>query len=701
MKGKIGAFMLAILVLSSVSGLGNTVTLTISAGPEVITLELEKVSEDATSLTVKFTDIDMAIFQYHYAIAAVCEQVGFAVTDIDPGYYTVTISKNALNQKGSEYALNLPRSVLKKEMDTSALDIYQGGDVLQVNVYAKDKYLRTIVAFMDVDVASVNLKENYMTVLVSYEELLGLYLSGFRVEVVSTLSGDVGTLGLEPEYYTYPEVVTELSQIQTDHPGIAKKISLGTSYEGRDIPGIKISDNVATEESEPEVFICAAHHAREAATLNVCMYIINYLTNNYGTDPDVTYLVDNREIYLFPVINPDGKVYDDSGGSSGSGLLWRKNRQPCSGGIGTDLNRNYSYGWGGSGSSGTCTSETFRGYSAFDAPETAAVRDFFNAHPDINVLLTYHSYGALVLWPWGYTYDPIADANDRQVHEIMGNQYNSYVNYTAQQSSDLYLASGTTDDWSYGVTQNDSIPCFSFTVELAGGEFYPPPSVLPQMCADNCQGALYFIDCADNPYKVLGPTVTITNPQNGQTVSGLQTITCSADPGIEKVEFYIDSVLKYTDTSSPFSWDWDTTLYSDGSHTILVKGYDSTNTFKDDDSITVTVNNGVTPTVTITNPLNGQTVSGTVLITTTTLGIDKVEFYIDNKLKYTDTSAPFQYNWNTKSYKDGSHTIKVKGYSGGIFKDDDQITVTVKNKASIVLLSWVVLFLFAGIYKRR
>ncbi len=600
MKGKIGAltFLTAILVLSTVVGLSNTVTLHITVAGEkgdILTLQLEKIAEEKHFITVKFTDVDMAVFQYHFAIATTVKYVDLTVIEIGPGYYIAKIGKNDLKSVGlNEYVIKLPSSVLKKNIDTTPLSQYQGADFLVVNVYANNKYLRTFVANMDVDVAGVDLKGGYMTVFVPYEGLLALYLAGFEVEVTATGTGDVGTLGLEAEYYTYPEVVTELSQIQTDHSAIAKKISLGNSYESRDIPGIKISDNVATEESEPEIFICADHHAREAATVNVAMYIINYLTNNYGSDATVTNLVNNREIYIFPVINPDGKVYDDSGGSSGSGRNWRKNRQPCSGGTGTDLNRNYSYGWGGSGSSGSCTSETYRGPSAFSAPEAAKVRDFFNAHPDINVLLTYHSYGALVLWPWGYTYDPIADTNDRQVHEIMGNQYNTYVNYTAQQSSDLYLASGTTDDWSYGVTQNDAMPCFSFTVELSGGEFYPPPSVLPTMCANNCQGALYFIDCADNPYKVL-PTpepVEITNPTSGQTVSGTVNVTVDAAAEVTKVEFYIDGSLKSTDTASPFSWSWDTTAYSDASHTVMVKGYDASSAFVDDDSVTVTVDNG-------------------------------------------------------------------------------------------------------------
>ncbi len=708
MKGKIGAAALltALLVLSTAtSGLGNTVTLHIRIAGEkenTLTMHPEKVLEDEGFFTLKFTDVDMALFQYHFAIATVVEHVDLTVMEVGPGYFIVTIAKKDLKKMGiNEYMMNLPHSVLKKYIDTSLISQYKGAEMLEVNVYAKDKYLRTFVAIMGVDIGRINLKEGYMTVFVPYEELLALYLSGFQVEVVMNWD-DIGHFELEPEYHTYPEVVSELSQIESDHSSIAKVFSLGTSYEGRDIPGIKISDNVTTEESEPEIFICALHHAREAATVEVAMYIINELTDNYGTDPDITSRVDNREIYIVPIINPDGKVYDDSGGSYGSGLNWRKNRQPCSGGIGTDPNRNYSYGWGGSGSSGYCTSSTFRGYEPFDAPCTAAVRDFFNAHPDINVLLSYHSVASLVLWPWGHTYDPISDADDRQVHEIMGQQYASYTGYTPQQASDLYLASGTTDDWSYGTTQNDAMPCFSFTIELGGGSFYPPPSYLPGCCADNCEGAMYFIDCADNPYKVLGgePQVTITTPSEGETVSGTVDVTCDADTEIVKVEFYIDSVLEFTDTSSPFSWSWDTTAYSNGNHTITVKGYDSADVFQDDDSVTVNVDNGQSY-VTITYPQDGQTVSGMVTVTTDTFGVDEVKFYLNNDLKHTDTTEPFTWDWDTTQYKNrGGYKVKAEGYASGAFQDDDEVRVKVSNQ-SIALLSLLVLFIPAGIIIKR
>jgi len=598
LKGKMGVVTLlaALLIVSTAaSGLQNSLTIHVQVAGEkddIAVFQLEKISEDKKTLTAKIADVDMAIFQYHFAIAKAAKHLDLRILEAGSGYYVVTLSKKKLKSIGiNEYVLKLPGSFLKKNM-TSTFSMYEGAEFLDINVYADNKYMRTFVANMGVDIAHVDLQEGYMRILASYEELLALELAGFDVEVTCNLS-DIGTFELEPEYYTYPEAVTELGQIETAHSSIAQVFSLGTSYEGRDIPGIKISDNVGTNESEPEVFICAMHHAREAATLNVAMHMINYLTDNYGSDPDVTNAVNTLEIYVIPVVNPDGKVYDDSGGSYGSGRNWRKNRQPFDGGIGTDLNRNYSYGWGGSGSSGYCTSDTFRGYDPFDAPETAAVRDFVQAHPDITILFTYHSYGDLVLWPWGYTYDPIADADDRNVHEIIGQNYAGYVGYTPQQASDLYIASGTTDDWSYGSTQNNAVPIFSFTVELDGGGFYPSPSYLPNMCANNTAGMMYVLSVADDPYQVLPQPepLTITNPSNGQTVSGTVSITCDADPEIVKVEFYIDSSLKSTDTTSPFAWDWDTTGYSDSGHTILVKGYDSSNALVDDDTINVTVDN--------------------------------------------------------------------------------------------------------------
>jgi hypothetical protein len=165
--------------------------------------------------------------------------------------------------------------------------------------------------------------------------------------------------------------------------------------------------------------------------------------------------------------------------------------------------------------------------------------------------------------------------------------------------------------------------------------------------------------------RACGDTVTITNPSDGATVSGTVNIEVSYTGCIDTVEFYIGGSLVYTDTAAPFEYSWDTTTYTDGPYAIEVKGYCS-GEYKDNDIINVTVYNPEGY-VTITYPSEGETVNGKVLITTNTVGVDTVEFYIDGSLWYTDTAAPFEYSWNTRRSGDGTHTITVMGYSSGTF----------------------------------
>src|SRR5258705_6152105 len=142
------------------------------------------------------------------------------------------------------------------------------------------------------------------------------------------------------------------------------------------MPLVKISDNVATDENEPEVLFDAHQHAREHLTVEMALYIMHLLVDNYGTDSRITNLVNGREFWIVPDMNPDGGEYDIATGAYRS---WRKNRQPNTGSsnVGTDLNRNWSYQWGCcGGSSGSTGSETYRGPSAFSAPETQRLRDF-------------------------------------------------------------------------------------------------------------------------------------------------------------------------------------------------------------------------------------------------------------------------------------------------------------------------------------
>ncbi|MBU7029392.1 MAG: hypothetical protein HXS48_20825 [Theionarchaea archaeon] len=188
--------------------------------------------------------------------------------------------------------------------------------------------------------------------------------------------------------------------------------------------------------------------------------------------------------------------------------------------------------------------------------------------------------------------------------------------------------------------------------------------------------------------------VTITYPRDGQTVSGIVTVT--TETNCDEVRFYLNGKLKHTDYTAPFTWDWDTTQYPSGQHTILVKGYCS-GVFMDDDMITVTTNVPPIYYVTITYPRDGQTISGIVTVTTET-NCDEVRFYLNGKLKHTDYTAPFTWDWDTTQYK--GKKLKAEGYCSGVLVDSDQIKVKISN-SSIALLSLLVFFLSAGIYRRR
>ncbi len=206
------------------------------------------------------------------------------------------------------------------------------------------------------------------------------------------------------------------------------------------------------------------------------------------------------------------------------------------------------------------------------------------------------------------------------------------------------------------------------------------------------------------------PEVIIINPKDGETVSGMVKIKVlvgltgseiSARLRIDTVEFYIDDRLVYTDTAAPFIYEWDTTRYHDGPHTILVKGY-YRGVFMDDDQITVRVDN-TTPYIEITNPKDGATVFGTVLVTTDTRNIDMVVFYLNGEPEYKSTSEPFQWKWDTKQYENGDYELTAEGYQGDEPVAKDSIKVRVRNPTEygLGLFSLLLLLLIPAKIRKR
>jgi hypothetical protein len=323
--------------------------------------------------------------------------------------------------------------------------------------------------------------------------------------------------GADSAYHNYAEMTAELNQIVADHPTIARLTTIGTSVEGRNLYALKISDNVATDENEPEVLYNVHQHAREHLTVEMALYLANMYTNDYGTDARVTNVVNSREIWILPDVNPDGGEYDIATGQYRS---WRKNRQPNSGSsaVGTDLNRNWGFNWGCcGGSSGSPSSETYRGPSAFSAPETTAFRDFVNGRvvggvQQIKVNIDFHTYSQLILWPFGYTTAATApglNADQELTFRTIGQQMAATNSYTPEQSSDLYITDGDSLDWMWA-THN----IFAYTFEMypgesgSGGGFYPPDEVISAETSRNRTASLILAEYADCPYRAAGREAT-------------------------------------------------------------------------------------------------------------------------------------------------------------------------------------------------
>ncbi|MDP6669248.1 MAG: M14 family zinc carboxypeptidase, partial [Candidatus Krumholzibacteria bacterium] len=215
------------------------------------------------------------------------------------------------------------------------------------------------------------------------------------------------------------------------------------------------------------------------------------LAENYGVDPEITYLLDNREVYFVPIVNPDGFLYNESTNPNGGGM-WRKNRRNNGGSYGVDPNRNYPYEWGlDSGSSGSPSSETYRGPYAASEPEVQAMIALINDH-QFDLRQSWHSYSELTLYPWGYT---TADTPDEELFRDIAAEMVKYNGYAPGQPGDvLYIVSGGTFDWDYGA-QGEHEKIFGFTNEIghSGDGFWPPESRRQQLFEDNLWPSLYMI----------------------------------------------------------------------------------------------------------------------------------------------------------------------------------------------------------------
>lgn len=301
--------------------------------------------------------------------------------------------------------------------------------------------------------------------------------------------------GINGDYHSYRELEADFQALERSFPGLAKVHTIGTSLEGRNIYALKISDYVTLDEDEAEVLFLGCHHAREWISVEIPYILAKYLLENAAADPEVRRLVNESEIWIVPLVNPDGLEY-----SIHYYRYWRKNRRLNSDGTyGVDINRNYGYAWGidNSGSSPVPASEVYRGPAPFSEPETRAVRDLF-LEKDFRAMISYHSYSQIILYPWGYTKAPTG--KEQELNEIavamasLMQPENGRVYAYGPAAASLYLTNGDTTDWTFGIA---GIP--SYTIELppidqlGGGFFNAEHDILP-IFRENLPAALYLID---------------------------------------------------------------------------------------------------------------------------------------------------------------------------------------------------------------
>ena len=279
-------------------------------------------------------------------------------------------------------------------------------------------------------------------------------------------------LGSMAGYYTYQEYLNNLEQMKLKFPNLIsayQPIPGFVTHNNNPIYWLRISDNAENDEFEPEILYTALHHAREPQSLTQLIYFMWYILENYAVDPEIKALVDHTELYFVPMINPDGYRFNEFSNPDGGGM-WRKNRRDnLNGTFGVDLNRNYGKFWGydDSGSSPDSNSDVFRGSTPFSEPETKAMKQFCIDH-DFEIALNYHSFGNLVIYPWGNDGSNCPDSTSFQLLADRMVDYNKYTAGTAIETVGYYV-NGSSDDWMYGdQTQKPAI--FSFTPEV--GEFY-------------------------------------------------------------------------------------------------------------------------------------------------------------------------------------------------------------------------------------
>jgi len=308
----------------------------------------------------------------------------------------------------------------------------------QKNLYrvlASSKEKVDLLLKQEIDIVATNYGES-IDIRCSEEKVKKLKQLGFQIELLSKTKH---IFKVAQGFHNYEETKEFLQQRAALFSDISKLDSIGASVENRAIWALKISDNPTVDEDEPCFLVEGCIHGNENHSLEVCLFFIDYLLNNYGTNSEVTHWIENREIWVVPLVNPDGHERNQ-----------RRNVNNV------DLNRNFGYWWGFSASA--------YGSAPFSEPETQAIRDLAMAIKPYGSL-AFHTSGRVILYPWAYK-DQISP--DNSLFEVTSqklidsiNVVDPQIQYDRRLSGSWYWHGGEHNDWMYS-----QYGMHSFTIEL-------------------------------------------------------------------------------------------------------------------------------------------------------------------------------------------------------------------------------------------
>ncbi|HYO59901.1 M14 family metallopeptidase [Archangium sp.] len=389
-------------------------------------------------------------------------------------------------------------------------------------------------------------------VVLSPEEHAALIRAGRQVEIDEEKTRSMNELRTQDMsvsgisgyacYRTVNETYASMAQLVTNYPNLASWNDIGDSWDkltaggnvGDDIR-VLVLTNKSRPGPKPRFFLMGAIHAREYTTAELATRFAEQLASKYGTDADATWLLDHHELHVVVQSNPDGRRIAETG------LSKRKNTNTSLGACttttyGVDLNRNSSFDWGGPGASTSACNETYRGRAAASEPETQALENYIRSiFPDqrgpnltdpapadaTGVMISLHSYGGWVLYPWGI--GTAASPNATQLRSL-GRKFSYFNGYEACQSSlCLYDAAGATDDFTYG-----TLGVAAYTVELGSAFFESCTSFESTIVPKNMPALYYAFKAARRPYQVAAGPDSLSLALSASTVTQGTPVTLTA-----------------------------------------------------------------------------------------------------------------------------------------------------------------------------